>query len=275
MLNLKINELVKEVYDEIVTLPFYKKDETYRYSNHLLTGEGSNSKYLEFLDRDPESITYPSRISYKEYLKFFNESISKLENIVISQEEYESWLFNQDESKTIKHYKDVVHGIHGELNRLAYIEMIGDYFPEVEESQAFDKVLSYRDQISHGEQTSSLLVDLDETTDSDYASNNRSGGKRVLNKNNPFADVSIEDQKFLYATDGGSFKVLELNTSYTLTRIQKDDVKSFLALQPGFKIRISSNLAGENASDIVFDDTLTTEIAQDDKVYVYLDGLQE
>lgn len=266
MLSLEVHRLIKDVYDEIVSLPFYQDGNKYKYAKHLLTNEGTSSKYLEFLETNPETIIYPTGVQYDEYLKFFNESINSLTEIEISQQEYEDWLFNQEESKEINKYKDIIHSIHGELNRLSYIEVLGDYFPQETDSQAFDKVLSYG-----GDRGSSILTDINEATE---INNGRGMGQKVLNKNNPFADVSIEDQKFLYATDTGSFKVLELNTSYTLTNIQKDDEKSFLALQPGFKIRISSKLSEDQASDIVFDDTLTTEIAQDDKVYIYLDGLQ-
>ena len=264
MLELNVSKVIKDLYDEITTIPFYKEGNVYRYSEHLLKKSYSGSKYLEFIDMIPETIEREG-VTDKDYLDFFNDSIEKLKEIEIEQTDYEEWLFDQKEAESIRYYQELIHDIHGGLNLLAYKEAMGDYNPQESESEGFEKVLllgEYRRSI--------VLTDLNDYQN--VEDNAVITNRKVLNKNNPFADVSIEDQKFLYSTEAGAFKTLELNTSYAMTRIQKDDTKSFLALQPGFKIRTSNKISGKNVSDITFDDTLTTEIAQDDKIYIYLDG---
>ena len=90
----------------------------------------------------------------------------------------------------------------------------------------------------------------------------KAGSRKVLNKHNPFADITIQNQQFLFADDDG-FKTLSFTTGYTMTKIAGEDNDAIIALQPGFKISKSTDRQSLNQkSDIAMDDTLTTPVKE-------------
>lgn len=92
----------------------------------------------------------------------------------------------------------------------------------------------------------------------------------VLNHNNPFADVNIKNQSFLYPDKNGVFKTLSFRLGHTMTVVEKDD-KEIVALQPNFKISKNNNREKVDTT-ISFDDTLTTPMPETkgDSALLYL-----
>lgn len=269
MNSLTLPNEINNVFEEIITLPFYHDGNVYRYAKHLLFGEDNPSQYQLYIQSETKGR------GSKAFIRLFEKAIKQLNELEIPQQDYEQWLFNQSDIRSVKEYKQLIHQLYGEINLITYSEYMDDDYPEIEkETSSYSDItrtyLSLKPLNNREE-----LLDLDKPTE-DNKDTKEKKKRMVLNRNNPFADVSIEDQTFLYASDDGGFKTLELNTSYTMTRAQKNEERSFLALQPGFKIRTSSRIDGRSESDITFDDTLTTEIAQDDdKVYIYLDAMHD
>lgn len=92
----------------------------------------------------------------------------------------------------------------------------------------------------------------------------KKGSRQVLNHRNPFADVTIKNQQYLY-NDGESYKTLSFMTGHTLTKQVNEDDEEVLLLQPGFKISKSEDrLSVYAGGTIVMDDTITTKIEDDD-----------
>jgi len=59
--------------------------------------------------------------------------------------------------------------------------------------------------------------------------------KTILNHNNPFADITIENQAFIYPGDDGSYQTLQFHTGYTMSKVE-DETSCAVVLQPDFKI---------------------------------------
>lgn len=92
----------------------------------------------------------------------------------------------------------------------------------------------------------------------------KKGSRQVLNHRNPFADVTIENQQYLY-NDGDTYKTLSFMTGHTLTKQVNEDDEEVLLLQPGFKISKSDDrLSIYAGGTIVMDDTITIKIEEDD-----------
>lgn len=84
----------------------------------------------------------------------------------------------------------------------------------------------------------------------------------VLNNKNPFADISIKNQQYLYPDKEGKFKTLSFNIGYTMSKTQKEDTES-IVLSPDFKILKTDKRDGFETS-ITMDDSITSPI-QDTK----------
>lgn len=90
----------------------------------------------------------------------------------------------------------------------------------------------------------------------------------VLNKRNPFADVEIKDQSFLYPSKNG-YDVLAFTTNRHLVRKEYED-KDVHVVVPGFKV--SRQKRREHVNTIVASDSVSTPLpeVQDEVQLVYI-----
>lgn len=92
----------------------------------------------------------------------------------------------------------------------------------------------------------------------------------ILNHRNPFADITIENQEFLYPDTDGKYQTLQFNVGYTMSKIE-DENSAAIVMQPDFKItkKLDRNTV-ENT--ITMDDTITTPMpdSQGDMELLYI-----
>lgn len=99
-------------------------------------------------------------------------------------------------------------------------------------------------------------------------STNQTERKTILNKNNPFAEVVIENSSFLYPTKSG-YSVLSFNTNRHLIKQETED-GHFYAVVPGFKVSKSQQRI--NTTNIVASDSVSTPLPtkKDEKQIIYI-----
>lgn len=93
-------------------------------------------------------------------------------------------------------------------------------------------------------------------------------GRVILNKRNPFADVSIQTQSFLYPGTKG-FETLAFATNRHLIRKETED-GIFYAVVPGFKV--TKTTEREQPNTIIASDSVSTKLPEQEgeKRVVYL-----
>lgn len=245
---------VTYVVEELLTLPFYQDGNTYRSATHLLQDEFSPTQTQTFLEQCEENEDTET------WYTIITQAIERLENFQTPKEEFDRWFLHQEVIGAMITYQKIIDELRSSITLMSFMTLRDDHIT-VEDDQLEIRYNRY----------SLEPYDIKEREPQDSSDDRKADV--VLNRNNPFADVSIRDQQFLYAADHGRFNSLELNTSHTITRTQKNDEQSMIVIQPGFKIRNSPKLDAGYNSDISFDDTLTTEIAHnDDLSYVYIDA---
>lgn len=253
--NISVPSIISQVVDEILTLPFYQDGDVFFSSTHLLHDEFSptmTQRYLSEVQEDGED--------RDAWYTTITNAIQTLSEIPVFKDDLDQLLLYQTRVGSMITFKDAVDKFRADITLLAYTQFVGGAEIEKNEEEATLRI-GY---------TRVLLKTPEEIEDKEVAA--EKSDDVVLNRNNPFADVSIRDQQFIYAADHGRFNALELNTSHTLTRVQKNEELSVVTLQPGFKIRNSTKLDSGTGADIAFDDTLTSEITQnDDRTYIYVD----
>lgn len=88
---------------------------------------------------------------------------------------------------------------------------------------------------------------------------NTTGQKNIiLNRNNPFSDITIQNQEFIYPDTSGKFQTLQFNVGYTMAKIDNETTASVI-LQPDFKIT-KSNERDQIANTITMDNSITTQM---------------
>lgn len=82
--------------------------------------------------------------------------------------------------------------------------------------------------------------------------------KTILNHNNPFADITIENQSFIYPGDDGTYQTLQFHTGYTMSKVE-DETSCAVVLQPDFKISKTEDRDIVH-NTITMDNTITTKL---------------
>lgn len=259
-----IKPIVAQVYGELVATPYYQDGDVYRYAKHLLVDDNNSALHemksiIDEIDDDGDTHHRDLVDAYE----IVSDTLSQLDEIIIPKADFEAWVLQRIKSKEMIEYADTLDHLFAQLVLVAYqhgpwqvthsVFHTDDWIEMVYHEGDHITVIDYR----------KLKTTAKPSNTSDY----------VLNRKNPFADVSIRDQRFIYASDYDRFNALELRTSRQITKADKDEDRSFVTLQPGFNIHNSPKVESVAKSNIRFDDTLTTELTQDDdKTYVYLDA---
>ena len=91
----------------------------------------------------------------------------------------------------------------------------------------------------------------------------------VLNRNNPFADITIESQRYLIKTERGELKMLQFSKTHELSYLETPEHHG-LILKPTFKVQ-NHNPTLREISSITLDDSISKELPKDlgDNIQIY------
>lgn len=91
----------------------------------------------------------------------------------------------------------------------------------------------------------------------------------VLNRNNPFADITIESQRYLIKTESGELKMLQFSKTHELSYLETPEHHG-LILKPTFKVQ-NYNPTLREISSITLDDSISKELPKDlgDNIQIY------
>ena len=91
----------------------------------------------------------------------------------------------------------------------------------------------------------------------------------VLNRNNPFADITIESQRYLIKNESGELKMLQFSKTHELSYLKTPEHHG-LILKPTFKVQ-NYNPTLREISSITLDDSISKELPKDlgDNIQIY------
>lgn len=91
----------------------------------------------------------------------------------------------------------------------------------------------------------------------------------VLNRNNPFADITIESQRYLIKNESGELKMLQFSKTHELSYLETPEHQG-LILKPTFKVQ-NYNPTLREISSITLDDSISKELPKDlgDNIQIY------
>ncbi len=269
-LSVYVAPAVVSLFVQIQSIPFYREEDGYHFAKHLLSLEDGENDIQTFLE-DPgkKEAHFPSKMVCMEFAKLLKALLADLENLVIPEEDMSAWMMFQKKQGTIQQYHILLANFLDSIVCLMVSKkVVTGEKADVMETDALDVknplAIQYTDTV--------IYEDKQAVWEQQMQIKKCHSKKMVLNRNNPFADISIEQQQFPYGSVMGEFEVLGLTTSHTVTRVAKSAETSYLALQPGFKIRKTKKVrTGSSGQNVLFDDTISAELAQtDDHMYVYL-----
>lgn len=279
--DIRLPEICFQVYEEIKSLPFYKAQKGYQFAAYLLNDRETTTS--DFLHPDPEKEPHywGCKESVTEGLRnLFLILIEDLSAITVSDEDLTAWMTFKKSQGGVEEYQRLLRTV---LEQIILFELQEEILPKKDATSPLIQEMTQQEREELSPNTAGYAYlryqgSYHKTYDMAEIWQKTETGETayedvVLNHRNPFADISIKEQQFIYGSVMGQFEMLGLTTSHTLTQVAKDTDHSYLALQPGFKIHRSRKLSDMGKSQpVVFDNTLTTEITEsDDNIYVYIE----
>lgn len=263
--------IYETLYRELQSIPMYKTDTGYAFAGFLLDSTEHPTEIASFLASE-DAIFGLTNESADHGRALFRKAIEDLSALCITDDALVGWQTFQKEVGDVETYHHILSDL--------YDNLMLECFRCALETDDTEETLIPEEKTEEMEKTAAKLMPIQgewmpipslQLLWESSRSAQPVSSEVVLNHNNPFADISIKEQSFIYGSVLGQFESLGLTTSHTLTKVAKDTEKSYLALQPGFKIKRSKHIEKQEKQDVIFDDTLTTEVAQnDDNIYVYI-----
>lgn len=218
---------------ELQATPFAKTDRGYQFANWVydLNKKDDLQKLLE-------------SVHGEEVAALIQKAKEDLMKIVITEDEYTQWTLYKKNIGGIALY----HKLINDLQIAVFLLAIPHNIEEIQKTTTFTEKNIYEKSDRNKPQKI----------------------KMVLNRNNPFADVSIKSQRFFYKTEDGSTETLCFDTNNIVEKTDKND-RSMFTMRPGFLVSKEHGVMKNSMQKITFSSSITEPLAEDDThIYIHI-----
>lgn len=218
-------------------IPFSKTDDGYQFAYWVYD--------LNVSEEDQQQLLSAPR--GKEANAFLEKARKDLESITVTEEDYLKWTVYKKDKGGVEQYHKIIHDLSIKLFMLAIDKTADDI---IECGDHRDSSTFYTPMAS---------------------SNQDSTTRYVLNRNNPFADVTIKSQQFFYKTETGEVETLFFDTNNIVEKTDKNG-RDMLTMRPGFSVSKEYGVVKKPVQNITFANSLTEPIVDDeDHIYIHID----
>ena len=216
-------------------IPFAKMDDGYRFASWV----------YDLSDTEEEREKLQESFRGEQVVELLNEAKTKLEEIVVSEDDYLAWTIHKKEAGGVAQYHRIMHDLSISLLMLN-IKCTADDVADADHVNE-DFFYTIRKEESSG------------TT------------KQILNRSNPFADVTIKSQQFFYKTAEGETETLFFNTNNIVEKVDKND-SVMLTMRPGFSVTKEHGVVQRPMQKVTFSNSMTEPVVGDeDHIYIHID----
>ena len=216
-------------------IPFAKTADGYRFAYWVYDLNDSEEKQAALLESN----------NGEKASELLQAAKKALEEIVISEEDYLAWTVHKKEAGGITKYHKVIHELSVSLMMLA-VNMTAENIKNA----------------AHKTETDMYVVKQKQKSDNE---------KHVLNRSNPFADVTIKSQQFFYKASDGSTETLFFNTNNIVEKVDRNG-RDMLTMRPGFSVTKEHGVVQKPMQKVTFANSVTEPIVGDeDHIYIHID----
>lgn len=224
-----------EMLASIRKIPFAKTDDGYRFATWVYD--------LNNTDEDIEELRKSQ--NGKQAIELLEKAKAELESIVITEDDYLDWTVHKKDAGGVAQYHKVVHNL-----------SVGLFMLNIDTDPSNVKKASHC--------VESDLFNINKTDASEL-------DKIILNRNNPFADVTIKSQQFFYKTSDGGTETLFFNTDNIVEKVDKSG-KDMFAMRPGFSVTKEHGVVQKPIQKVTFSNSITEPIVGDkEHIYIHID----
>ena len=216
-------------------IPFAKTDDGYRFATWVYDLNNTEEDIAKLRESQ----------NGEQAIELLEKAKSELESIVITEDDYLGWTVHKKDAGGVAQYHKVIH------------ELSVGLFMLNTSTNPYDVKKS-------GHWTESDLYGTQE--------NDVSGvDKMILNKDNPFADVTIKSQQFFYKASDGSTETLFFNTNNIVEKVDKNG-KDMFTMRPGFSVTKEHGVVQRPMQRVTFANSITEPVVGDeDHIYIHID----
>ena len=181
----------------------------------------------------------------KEAAMLLEEAKARLDTIMVTEDDYLAWTVRKKEKGGLKQYHDIIQNLSINLLMLSINTTAESIKNEEHNKEDHFYTVSYQQK--------------------------EDDSRIVLNRNNPFADVTIKSQQFFYKTADTGTETLFFDTNNIVDKIEKNG-KNLLTMHPGFSVTKEHGVARKPIQKVTFSNTLTEPIVGDEEhIYIHID----
>lgn len=227
----------KKAMDAIRRVPFAKMEDGYRFASWVYDMNVSEQQVDE-LRESPQG---------QKAVELLEKAKAGLESILILEDEYVQWSIHKKETGGIKQYHKVLYDMY-----------VGMLMLVISEDASASAIMHN----NHKEESAFYSINSVETSGMT---------KQVLNRNNPFADVTIKSQHFFYKTADGGTETLFFDTNNIVEKTDKSG-KDMFTMRPGFSVTKEYGVIQKPMQKVTFSGSMTEPIVDDEEhIYIHID----
>lgn len=230
-----VPNVYKTLVVDIKKIPFVKTEDGYQFADWMC-----DLRDDEKLEEDLDGIS-----KAEEARKAFEDTKRQLNGLVITEEDYIAWSVHKKEAGGVLQYHKILYDFQIELFLLAIDTTAEEIIaqPHLTEATLYTGV----NQHVAGECRS------------------------ILNKNNPFADVTIKSQLFFYKTNDGSVDTLFFDTNNVVEKVDKND-QQMITMRPSFSVTKEHGVIRRPSQKVTFANSIAEPIVGDEEhIYIHID----
>ena len=216
-------------------IPFSKTDNGYQFAYWVYDLNDTEKKREALLSSDHG----------QEAIELLDKAKADLSAVIITEEDYLDWTVHKKEGGGVAQYHKIINDLSISLLMLAI-----DMTPE--------------EIANAGHKTEDMFYTVLRSQSTDRS-------RVILNKSNPFADVTIKSQQFFYKSQDGGTETLFFNTNNIVEKVDKNG-KDMLTMRPGFSVTKEHGVVQKPMQRVTFAGSVTEPIVGDeDHIYVHID----
>lgn len=215
--------------------PFAKMDDGYRFA-HWVFDMNNGDEAMEAIKGSRNG---------KDAYVLIDSAMAAIREITVTEDDYLAWNVHKKEQGGVAAYHKILHGLKISLLMLA-IDASVDMVQSSEHCQA-----------------DAFCRRMPANRDSKH--------RQILNRRNPFADVTIKSQQFFYKTGDGGTETLFFNTNNIMERTERNG-RDMFSMRPGFLVTKEHGVVQKAVQKVTFANSIAEPITIDeDHIYIHID----
>ena len=211
---INIPEIQSHQVKALRAVPFAKTDQGYQFADWIYELNKKEGEQKELLASEHG----------KEAAALIQKAVEDLKAVTVTEDDYAQWTIYKKETGGVILYHEILKNLKVSMFLLAVPENPAAVRQRTDHTKEKD-LYGWRRQES-------------------------SVAKKILNRNNPFSDISIKSQQFFYKTEDGATETLCFDTNHIVEKADRNG-QSLFTMRPSFQVSREHGVVKKSSQKVV------------------------